>query len=71
MIDDMLPIEREMLARYGKFLPAICPDFRLPNRTRVLLEYDDTGAFIERDHVTGEIVDVGVLWERSDQQEAA
>jgi hypothetical protein len=71
MTDDMLPIERAMLERYGKFLPAICPDFRLPNRTRVLLEYDDTGAFIERDHVTGEIVDVGRLWMSSERREAA
>jgi len=69
---DMLPIECAMLAIYGKFLPAICPDFRLPNITRVYLEYDGaTGEYIERDPHTGEIVDVGALWETAAQQEAA
>jgi len=69
---DQLPIERAMLAIYGKFLPAICPDFRLPNSTRVHLEYDGaTGEYIERDPHTGEIVDVGVMWESEAQQEAA
>ena len=56
-----LKIEREMWIRYSKFQPAECPDYRLPNRTRILLEYNEHGEFIERDPVSGAIIDVGVL----------
>lgn len=56
-----LPIEREMWARYGKFQPCADETYRLPNRTRILLEYNEHGEFIERDPVSGAIIDVGVL----------
>lgn len=57
-----LAIEKEMWARYAKFQPRAEPiGFRLGNITRTYLEYDSTGNFIERDPVSGVIVDAGVI----------
>ena len=58
---DMLPIERELCARYAKFQPTPGAGFRLGNLTRLLLEYDETGHYIERDPVTWAIIDAGVI----------
>lgn len=58
---DLLPIEIELWERFKKFQPSKDAGYRLPNRTRILLEYNEAGEFIERDHVSGEIIDVGVL----------
>lgn len=61
MMYEPLPIERAMWDRYGKFQPVPDENYRLPNRTRILLEYNEHGEFIERDPVSGTIIDVGVL----------
>ena len=71
---DPLPIEIANWAKYAKFLPVAESGYRLPNRTRMLLEYDESGEFIERDRATGAIIDAGVLEgiaRRKDVQEAA
>lgn len=59
---DTLPIERAMWARYAKFAPVQEPiGFRLGNLTRMALEYDSVGNFVERDPASGVIVDAGVI----------
>lgn len=57
-----LAIEIAMWARYAKFAPVQeAPGFRLGNLTRTYLEYDSIGNFVERDPVSGVIVDAGVI----------
>lgn len=73
MTYDMLPIEREMWNRYAKFQPAHVEGYRLSNRTRLPLEYDEAGNYIERDPETWAIVDAGVIetLARQDARDAA
>lgn len=61
MMYDPLPIEREMWARYAKFQPTLDHRYHLPNCTRAYLEYTSDGQFVERDPLTGEIVDAGMI----------
>ena len=62
MNNNPLPIERAMWAKYAKFAPVQEPiGFRLGNLTRTYLEYDSIGNFVERDPVSGVIVDAGVI----------
>jgi len=53
-------IEQAMERRFKKFQPT-CPEVRIQGHTRLYLEYDDAGEFIEWDPANGNEVEIGVI----------
>mgnify|MGYP006266273429 CR=1 FL=1 len=53
--------ERRNELQYSKFQPAMPDGFKLPGQTRLFLEYDATGNYIEYDRRSGKVVETGVI----------